>query len=116
MGIRMDLSNWRIEGGVEFTFPVGTRMEPGSYLVVAKDPTISALNGVGTVLGPFTRTLSNGGERLDLKSSANRLMDRLDYGDSGKWPVEPDGSGVTLAKKSPGLTSRKSAHWLPVYR
>ena len=27
-----------------------------------------------------------------------RLMDEFSYGDSGKWPVAPDGSGFTLAK------------------
>ncbi len=113
MGIRMDLSNWQIDGGVEFTFPAGTVMEPGSYLVVAKDPSLSALSSVGTVLGPYEGFLSNGGDRLDLMSRANRLMDRLDYGDGGKWPVAADGSGATLAKKAPGLISRRSGHWVP---
>lgn len=113
MGIRMDLSNWQIDGGVEYTFPAGTVMEPGSYLVVAKDPSNSKLASIGTVLGPYEGFLSNGGDRLDLMSSANRLMDRLDYGDDGKWPVAADGSGATLAKKSPGLISRRSSHWVP---
>ena len=111
MGIHMDLSNWRIDGGVEFTFPPGTLMEPGGYLVIAKDPTNPALSSLAPVLGPFVGFLSNGGDRLDLMSSSNRLMDRFDYGDGGKWPAAPDGSGVTLAKKAPGLVSRRSNHW-----
>ena len=116
MGIRMDLSNWQIDGGVSFTFPAGTQMEPGGYLVVAKDPANPALTGAGTVLGPYEGFLANGGDRLDLRSSSNRLMDRLDYGDSGKWPVSPDGSGATLAKRLPGLISRKSANWVSSYQ
>ena len=63
------------------------------------------------MLGPYSGYLSNGGERVDLRSSTGRLMDRIDWGDSDAWPVAADGAGVTLAKRDPGLPSGKSAHW-----
>src|SRR5690348_478679 len=34
----VDLSGWRIAGGVEFTFPSGTSIPAGGFLVVAKNP------------------------------------------------------------------------------
>ena len=44
-------------------------------------------------LGPFSGSLDNGGESLELVTHTGRLMDRLNFGDSGKWPVVADGSG-----------------------
>ncbi|MCA9151822.1 MAG: lamin tail domain-containing protein, partial [Planctomycetales bacterium] len=39
MSVDVELSNWRIDGGVEYQFPVGTILAAGDYLVVAADPT-----------------------------------------------------------------------------
>ena len=38
-------------------------------------------------------------------------MDRLNFGDSGKWPVEADGSGATLAKINPNTASQPAENW-----
>ena len=51
MGIKVDLSGWRIDG-IGYTFPKGTIIDPGAYLVVAKTP------GPGQ-LGPFTGNIDN---------------------------------------------------------
>ncbi len=38
MGIKTDISGWRLEG-VDYTFPPGTVIDPGKYIIVAKTPT-----------------------------------------------------------------------------
>ncbi|MGI9239769.1 MAG: lamin tail domain-containing protein, partial [Verrucomicrobiales bacterium] len=38
-------------------------------------------------------------------------MDELVYSDSGHWPVGPDGSGATLAKRHPEAASLPSVSW-----
>jgi hypothetical protein len=38
-------------------------------------------------------------------------MDEMQYRDGGKWPVAPDGSGVTLAKGDPNSTSDLPENW-----
>ena len=55
MGIKTDVSGWRIEG-IGYTFPDNTFIAPGGYLVVAKTP------GFGE-LGPFSGNIENSGER-----------------------------------------------------
>ena len=35
MSIRVDVGGWSLRGGVAFTFPEGTVMEPGAHLVVS---------------------------------------------------------------------------------
>lgn len=110
MSINVDLSGWRLASGIDFTFPEGTTIPGLGYLLIAKDPSHPSLAGKNA-LGPYPNSLSNGGERINLYSRSDRLMDRVEYGDSGEWPIAPDGSGATLAKLEGQLLSGKSASW-----
>ena len=103
MGIITDISGWRIEG-IGYTFPSGTLVQPGSYVVIAKTP------GAGE-FGPFTGGIDNGGERLRLYNQGERLMDELDFADDDRWPAAADGSGATLAKRKPYTASGRSDRW-----
>ncbi len=104
MGIKTDISGWRLARGIDYTFPQGTIIDPGDYLVISKSP-------VGGQLGPFTGNLANAGERIALINQGDRLMDELDYGDSGRWPVAADGSGITLAKRKPYTAGKPPENW-----
>ncbi len=103
MGIKTDISGWRLEG-VDYTFPPGTVIDPGKYIIVAKTPTSRRL-------GPFTGNINNDGETLRLYNQGNRLMDELDFGDNGRWPASADGSGSTLAKRSPYTANSPAENW-----
>ena len=106
MSIRVDLSGWRLSGGVEFEFPEGTVIGSKAHVFV---------QGVGAAmenaLGPFAGRLDNGGETITLRDRNHRVMDRLDYGDRSPWPAGPDGSGMTLAKRRPQLATAEPASW-----
>ena len=110
--INVDLSGWRMTEGIDYTFPNGTTIRAGGYLVVAIAPeTLAAQTGITNVVGPFTGRLSNNGEKLELRNLANRLMDSVSYAADGSWPAGADGSGVSLAKKAPNLASKPAASW-----
>jgi hypothetical protein len=112
MAIDIDLSAWAVRGGIDCFFPEGTVIPAGGYLVVASDPAaLRAASGATNVVGPFTGRLNNSSGRLELRDRNDRLMDRLEYRDGGKWPVAPDGSGVTLAKRHPDAPSESPEHW-----
>ena len=103
MGIKVDISGWRIDG-IDYTFPEGTILDPGSYLVVAKTPAAGKL-------GPFGGSIDNGGERLVLFNQSGRLMDDIDFSDGGQWPAVADGSGASLAKHRPYMASGAPGNW-----
>ena len=103
MGIMTDVSGWRLDG-IEYTIPENTFIEPGDYLVIAKDP------GPGQI-GPFLGNINNGGETLRLYNKGNRLMDELSFSDGGRWPSAADGSGTTLAKVLPYTANKPPENW-----
>ena len=107
MALDMDLSGWSIEGGVRFAFDEGTVVPAGGYLVVAADPSRLEVDA----LGPYDGRLSNEGERIDLRSSSGRLIDAVQYLHDDPWPVHPDGSGLSLAKRAPNLASDHAENW-----
>jgi hypothetical protein len=90
MAVRVDLGAWEIKGGIEFTFPEGTILEPGAFVVVS-----SLLGTPAGALGPFTGKLNNAGEEVRLHERHGRMMDSLRYEYGGKWPTVPDGEGYS---------------------
>lgn len=110
--VDMDLSRWKLRGGVDLEFPAGTVISGGGYLVVAAAPAALLAAGVFTgAVGPWLGQLDNGGESLRLVDNDGRLMDELDYGDEDPWPVGPDGSGATLAKYDANTATADPANW-----
>jgi len=107
----VDMSGWRFSEGIDYLFPDGTVIAAGGFLVVAISPAHLMVQGVTNVVGPFDGRLSNNGEDLRLRDIGNRLMDELDYEVDGDWPVGPDGSGVSLAKRHPNLGSAPAESW-----
>lgn len=106
MSIRVDLSGWRLAGGVDFTFPEGSVLAPKGYLVI---------HGTGAplddALGPFEGQLDNAGETVTLRDRNDRVMDRLRYDDDAPWPVGADGSGMTLRKRHGSLATAEPSSW-----
>src|SRR5438128_2039397 len=114
MAVNMDISGWSLAGDVQFRFAEGTVVPGGAYVVVAISPTaLAAASGYTEAFGPFSGRLSNSGARLELRNNNQRLMDRVEYGTDGDWPVGPDGGGVSLAKISPNAASPPSTNWTP---
>ena len=61
-GVRVDISKWRIEGGVDYDFPEGTIIDGRAFLVVAAMPAAPNLAGAAA-LGPWIGRLDNGARK-----------------------------------------------------
>jgi hypothetical protein len=110
--IDIELSGWRIEGGIQYRFPTNTILPAFAYAVVASDPdALRAGTGATNVFGPFTGRLADEGERLRLRNHNNRILDEMTYGDEAPWPMAADGSGASLAKRHPYDASSPAANW-----
>ncbi|BDS05448.1 hypothetical protein NT6N_04880 [Oceaniferula spumae] len=133
LAIEVDISNWRMDGDIDFDFPEGTVIPARGYLLIAKDPAaLATATGYSGALGPYNRNLSNSGDPVYLYNNnrsfrsqsgsgstgeatselqGRRIMDRLDYSDTSPWPLGPDGSGFTLAKRAPNKGTADPANW-----
>ena len=113
LAVDLDVSGWRVGGEVDFTFPVGTRVPGRGFIVVAANPAVlTSESGITNVLGPFSGRLGNdGGGPLKLYNNSGRVVDHVDYGTEGDWPVAPDGAGVSLAKRDRDLGSPDARNW-----
>ncbi len=112
-----DMSRWRLEG-TGFTFPVGTIIEAGTYLVVAKDQSVfAATYGVAIpVAGEFPGQLDNGGETLKLikpgaTAAQDKVIDQMTYDDDLPWPAAADGGGSSLQLIDALQDNNRAANW-----
>jgi VCBS repeat-containing protein len=127
----LSLAGWRFDRGIDFTFP-NVAIEGGGILVVAAD--LGAFSakypGVANVIGGWTGSLSNGGERVRLVDPFGQQIDQVDYADEGDWAVrrllpdprgtntfgwawiaEHDGGGRSLELVNPLLSNQRGQNW-----
>ena len=107
----VDLSGWSFSAGIAFTFPAGTSLGAGSYIVVAENPArIQAKYGV-TALGPFTGDLNNDGETLTLRDQTGVKVDEIDYQAGFPWPTVGDIRDSSIELINPSLDNSLGGNW-----
>jgi hypothetical protein len=123
----VDLENaegaWRLDGAVDYTFPMGTSIPAGGRLIVVDfDPhteimrlalfmaayNLGPLTAGIDIVGPWSGSLSNSSERLALErpqppdqpgdSICWVIVDEVIYGDLWPWPEGTDGTGAALQR------------------
>ena len=108
----IDLSGYQFSKGTTFVIPDGTTIEPHSYLLLARDPTLRNWRFVScTVLGPLEGKLSNSGERLTLARPDGTVVDEVKYNDNLPWSRKADGYGSTLERIAWDLPSDDYHTW-----
>ena len=112
----MDISGWIFKDSDDlhsFILPENTIVATDSFLVLCRDSSAftSLFPDVVQIAGNFTFALNNAGELLRLFDGEGDLVDSLTYDDQAPWPVEPDGSGPTLALKNPDLDNAEAQNW-----
>ena len=110
----LDLSGVHFTEGIRYTFPTGTRLEPGGFVVLVSDPAAFAAQYPGvTFHGVFSGRLANEGERLTLAHAVGTPIFSVRYGDRAPWPEAADGAGFSLVPVHPDLNPNPDdpAHW-----
>ena len=107
----VNLSGWQFTDGVAYTFPNGTMLAAGGYLVVAQNPAaLQAKFGVA-VLGPWTGQLSNEGEKITLKNAAGGMEDTVEYQLGFPWPTVGDPPGYSIELINPAFDNNLGGNW-----
>ncbi|MEW6156102.1 MAG: lamin tail domain-containing protein [Verrucomicrobiota bacterium] len=127
----IDLGGWKFTDGIDFQIPAGTSISPGGFLVVAKNKTQLMQNHPplqnGTVVGNYTGTLANAGERVALAvpewivttntagvSITNLVfvvVDEVNFTDGRRWSRWADGGGSSLELIDVAAENDFAANW-----
>jgi Lamin Tail Domain/CotH kinase protein/Putative Ig domain/Bacterial TSP3 repeat len=126
-----DLSGWALTSGVSYTFPAGTILPAGGYVIAGANP--AALNAVWSraFLGPWSGTLANNGEKITLSRPGVVAgtwieVDEVRYASEGNWgqryretawngwdwqsPASSGGKSVEL--RNAALSNDNGQNWL----
>ena len=108
----VSLAGWEFTDGVDYTFPSGTVIEPGAYLVVAHDQNhLKQIYGTIPVIGNYSGTLANAGEYLRLEDARGNLVDSVHYQVQGDWPDWTNGGGSSMELVNPEMDNSKASAW-----
>jgi len=128
--IAEDLSGYRLTGDIEYTFPPGTVLPAGGFLVVARKPALlEAAYGLSGVLGPWGRTqvvcsndvcvtnlvndaLPDGAGRIQLRHrNLGAVLFEVNYRARPPWPLAADGAGHSLVLARPSYGPANPKAW-----
>ena len=118
--VAVDIGQWRLAGGTEYVFPVGTVVNPGQSLVlVGFDPADErqasifrftfGLAPTALLWGPWTAALDDSGgsvwleapvelPAMGLTSASGVRLDQVHYRANPPWPAEAAGNGDSLTR------------------
>ncbi|MCI0744925.1 MAG: lamin tail domain-containing protein [Verrucomicrobia subdivision 3 bacterium] len=107
-----EIGGYRFSGDIDYTFPSGTIIEGGSFLVVARAPAdVAAVYGLSGVLGPYTNNLPNNGGRIRLRNNNGFVLLEVNYESESPWPIAADGAGHSLVLARPSYGENQRAAW-----
>ncbi|MEO8353531.1 MAG: lamin tail domain-containing protein, partial [Chthoniobacteraceae bacterium] len=110
----VDVSGWKFDEGISFTFPPGTMIAPGDYLVVANDATSLQARWpavAAKIIGNFSGNISRRGELIELEDAAGNPADEVNFADGGRWPADADGGGSSLELRDPRADNTAGEAW-----
>ncbi|MFO7633123.1 MAG: lamin tail domain-containing protein [Caldilinea sp.] len=97
----IELSNWQVRDGIEYTFPIGAKIMPGEFVVLAENPARFRARYNVEAQGEYSGQLSNSGETIELNDAFGRTIVRVTYSDDNGWSPNADGTGPSLVPVDP---------------
>lgn len=110
----LDIGGATFTDGIEYVFPQGTALPPGGYLLlVHSDPANQfqtfrvryGLDAAAAIVGPYTGSVRNEGEKLTLKTAQGGLVVfSFTYNNSRDWPIAAQGAGHSIVPLPVAMT------------
>jgi hypothetical protein len=110
----LDLSGLQFTRGISFQFTNGTRLAPGAFFVLARNPAAFAARYPGVpIKGLYAGRLDNGGENITLQHVLGTNVFSFAYDNAVPWPITPDGYGFSLVRASVAGAPDLASSWRP---
>ncbi len=107
-----DLSGYQLVGNaISYTFPQGTVLPGGAFLVVAASPqAIQAVYGITNVVGPYIGSLRKA-DTIQLLDTLGGVLLSVPYSSVYPWPVGADGTGHSIVLANPTYGEADPRAW-----
>ena len=100
----LELSGLSFTNGIHYTFPVGSFVAPGHFVVLVANPAAFTNRYPSVhVDGVYSGRLSNSGDTLTLVHAAGVPICSMRYDPRAPWPSTPDGTGFSLVPANPNF-------------
>lgn len=100
----LNLSGVTITNGIDYRFPIGTRLAPGKFTVLASDRGAFTNRYPQVVLsGVYDGNLANTGDTIEIRHAVGTLITKVTFIDETPWPGAADGRGFSLVPINPNL-------------
>ncbi len=132
-GYSVNLSGWKFDSGIDFTFPAGTSLAGGAYLVIPANPTTfqtkyPSVTNYLSVGWSTTTSLSNRLDTIRLSDKTGNTISKVDYAKEGdwstrqaetvgsntgwKWIAGADTTGQSYQVRNPKLNVNNGQNWI----
>jgi hypothetical protein len=116
----IELTGYRLEGGIQYTFPPTKWIKADSLYVIASDNQAFAKLYGFEPLGQFEGSLNNSGDNLVLSNPCGGKCAEVEFNKGGTWYKAADGVGFTLVYETYDVNQydgikenwRPSTNWL----
>ena len=110
-----DLSGWQFHG-LSYTFPAGSLMGPGSFLVLAVNRAqfAAAYGATIPVFDTFGGFLQTDGETLSLTTPGGQVVTQVRYQNWAPWPMNANGTGASLQLIDPLQDNWRAGNWTAI--
>jgi hypothetical protein len=111
--IGIDLGGVKIDSAVTYTFPEGTIIYPGGFVVLASDRNGFEFAYKRKPTGVYSGSLANEGEQIVISDSKNNKLIDMRYWPDYPWPIIANGSGysMTAAVHNPEGNPAEASYW-----
>jgi hypothetical protein len=107
-----DISGYQLKGSPDYTFPAGTIIPGGGFVVVARSPVdLQNAYGITGVIGPYGDSLPGDKGTIKLLNQAGGVLLQVDYNSVAPWPVAAGGAGHSLVLARPSYGENNPLAW-----
>ncbi len=128
---------WRIDGGVNYTFPADTTLEPGGYMLIVNFAPADSValtmfrdrygwtNSSLAFFGPYLGKLGNRSDRIAIEKPQYPdlpgdpyswvIVDEVIYGNQTPWPNAANGAGASLQRASVSGSGNDPGSWAAAF-
>lgn len=106
-----DLSGWRLDGEAQFTFPAGSRLDAGQFIVLAGDRATFRQQYGFEPSGVFSGRLNGEKGVLRLRDEHQAVRLDFEYHSESPWPVAARGTGHSLVLNRPSYGLADPRAW-----